>query len=254
MTRIISWNVNGIRAVARKGLLSWLETEKPDLLCLQETKADPAQLDEELLKPLEYKGYFMSAVKKGYSGVVTFARNEPQAVNNMGVEQFDAEGRVVTLHYPEFSLVNAYFPNSQDERKRLPYKIAFCHAMEDYCRHLRKAGKNVIVCGDYNTAHKEIDLARPKENEDVSGFLSIERAWMDQWVADGQVDIFREFHKEPGHYSWWDLKSGARDRNVGWRIDYHFVTKDLVPEVKNASILKEVVGSDHCPVALEMKD
>ncbi len=253
MTRIISWNVNGIRAVLRKGFMSWLESEKPDLLCLQETKADPSQLDEELLKPLEYQGYFKSAVKKGYSGVVTYAREKPQTVSDMGVEKFDSEGRVVTLHYPEFSLVNAYFPNSQDERKRLPYKIAFCHAMEDHCRHLLKSGRNVIVCGDYNIAHTEIDLARPKDNENSAGYYIEERQAMTSFLAGGFVDTFRHFCPEPGHYTWWSYRTNARERNIGWRIDYFCVNKEFMPQVEASYILPEVTGSDHCPIVLELK-
>lgn len=252
--KILSWNVNGIRAVQKKGFLEWLAREKPDILGVQETKAKPEQLDMFLMHPEGYDTYWNSAVRPGYSGVALFTKEKPVSVTNgFGVKRFDEEGRVIAAEYPDFIFINIYFPNGKSGDERLKYKMDFYDETLRLVRKLKKKQKNIIVCGDYNTAHKEIDLARPKENENTSGFLPIERAWLDKWVADGQVDIFREFQKEPGHYSWWDMKTGARDRNVGWRIDYHFVTEALVPRVKSATILRDVVGSDHAPVEIQLK-
>ncbi|HOG23400.1 MAG TPA: exodeoxyribonuclease III, partial [Candidatus Omnitrophota bacterium] len=250
----LSWNVNGIRAVQKKGFLEWLAREKPDILGVQETKAKPEQLDIFLMNPEGYHTYWNSAVRPGYSGVALFTREKPLKVTNgFGVKKFDEEGRVITAEYPDFAFLTIYFPNGKASEERLQYKMDFYDETRRWVRRLRKKQPNIIVCGDYNTAHKEIDLARPKENEGVSGFLPIERAWMDAWVADGMVDIFREFHGGPWNYSWWDMKSGARERNVGWRIDYHFVTESLVPKVRDASILKDVTGSDHAPVEIQLK-
>lgn len=252
--KILSWNVNGIRAIQKKGFLEWLKREKPDILGIQETKAKPEQLDMFLMHPEGYHSYWNSAVRPGYSGVALFTREKPKKIEmGFGLKKFDEEGRVIMAEYPDFVFLNIYFPNGKMGPDRLKYKMDFYAETMKFTKKLKAKGKQVIISGDYNTAHKEIDLARPKENEDISGFLPIERAWMDRWVADGQVDIFREFHKEPGHYSWWDLKSGARDRNVGWRIDYHFVTQDLVPKIKSATILRDVIGSDHAPVLIELK-
>ena len=251
---VLTWNVNGIRAQQKKGFLEWLARESPDILCVQETKAHPEQLDAALLTPPGYFVYWTKPVRKGYSGVATFTKEKPLAVKTgFGIERFDAEGRVVMTEFPDFVLLNIYFPNGQSGEERLKYKLDFYEETMKFVRDLKNKGKQVIVSGDYNTAHKEIDLARPKENEDTSGFLPIERAWIDRWIADGQVDIFRKFNAEPEQYTWWDMKSAARERNVGWRIDYHFVTKDLVSKVTAASIMPEVMGSDHCPVRLEIK-
>lgn len=252
--KILSWNVNGIRAVQKKGFLEWLAREKPDILGVQETKAKPEQLDMFLMHPEGYHTFWNSAVRPGYSGVALFTKEPPVKVENgFGVPKFDEEGRAIIAHYPDFVFINIYFPNGKASEERLQYKMDFYAETLRLVRKLKKKQKNIIICGDYNTAHKEIDLARPKENEKTSGFLPIEREWLDQWVADGQVDIFRTFHQEPGHYSWWDMKTGARERNVGWRIDYHFVTEDLVPHVKSATILRDVVGSDHAPVEIQLK-
>ena len=252
--KILSWNVNGIRAVQKKGFLEWLAREKPDILGVQETKAKPEQLDMFLMHPEGYHTYWNSAVRPGYSGVALFTKEKPLNVTSgFGVKKFDEEGRVITAEYPELTFVNIYFPNGKASEERLRYKMDFYDETLRFVRKLKKKQKNVVVCGDYNTAHKEIDLARPKENEGTSGFLPVERAWLDKWVADGQVDIFRAYHKEPGQYSWWDMKTGARERNVGWRIDYHFVTEALVPNIQRAWHLTDVVGSDHCPVAIELK-
>jgi len=253
--KILSWNVNGIRAAQRKGFLEWLERESPDILGIQETKAHEDQLDLFLLNPNGYHTYWSKPERKGYSGVALFTKKRPKSVElGFGVSKFDSEGRWLQAVYDDLVFITCYFPNGKASNERLQYKMDFyCEAMKAV-KSLKKKHKKIIICGDYNTAHKAIDLARPKENRNVSGFLPEECAWLDEWVSAGQVDIFREFHKdEPEHYTWWDMKSAARDRNVGWRIDYHFVTEDLAPQVKRAWNLTEVMGSDHCPVGIELK-
>ena len=254
--KLLCWNVNGLRAVANKGFLEWLHNEQPDILCLQETKAYPEQLDQALREPEGYHVYWSNPEKKGYGGVATFTRDKPLRVekdfSSQGIK-FDVEGRIILTEYPGFVLLNIYFPNGKKDETRLKYKMDFYEAFLSFVESLRKKHPNIAVCGDFNTAHKEIDLARPKENEKVSGFLPMERAWMDKFVARGYVDTFRQFHQEPGQYSWWDMKSRARERNVGWRIDYFFVTKNLVPFVAKAFIVPEVPGSDHCPVGMTLR-
>ena len=251
---ILCWNVNGIRAVRGKGFLEWLYRERPDILCLQETKAQPDQLGKDLLEPKDYYAYWNYPARKGYSGVASLTREKPIRVQNgLGIPEFDMEGRVLITEYPAFILMNIYFPNGKKDEQRLKYKMDFYEAFLKFVDSLRAQGKGIIICGDFNTAHREIDLARPKENEKVSGFLPMERAWMDKFVAHGYVDAFREFNKEPGQYTWWDLKSRARERNVGWRIDYFFVTRNLLPSVSKAFIMPEVAGSDHCPVGITLR-
>ena len=249
--KLISWNVNGIRAVANKGFLEWFEKEQPDILCLQETKAHPDQLGFELTHPKGYHAYFShSLTKKGYSGVVTYSKKEAKKVTEgFGIGKFDQEGRVAVTEFKEFVLFNVYFPNGKASSERLQYKLEFYEAFLKHIEDLRKKGKKIVFCGDVNTAHKEIDLARPKENEDVSGFLPIERKWMDRVVDKGYIDSLREFHPDPGLYTWWSLRSGARSRNVGWRIDYIFLAKELRKYLKDAYVMPDVMGSDHCPTA-----
>ena len=252
--KILSWNVNGIRAAQKKGFLEWLAHESPDILCIQETKAQLDQLDLLLATPAGYHTVWNSAEKKGYSGVATFSKEKPLRVDKgYCISHFDCEGRVLLTEFEHFILLNIYFPNGQRGDDRLKFKLDFYDETLRYVRNLKKKGKEVIVSGDYNTAHKEIDLARPRENEKTSGFLPVEREWLDAWIGEGHIDVFREFNKEPGHYTWWDQKSFARERNVGWRIDYHFVSEGLMPKVKKAGIMPDVMGSDHCPVSLELK-
>ncbi|HEX9896168.1 MAG TPA: exodeoxyribonuclease III [Dehalococcoidales bacterium] len=249
--KLLCWNVNGIRAVMKRGFLDWLAREAPDVLCLQETKATPEDLPEELLKPPGYHTYWNYPEKKGYAGVATFSRGKPAKVQNgFGVPEFDNEGRVIVSEHPGFTLFNIYFPNGKQSAERLKFKLDFYDAFLDYIEPLRKDGKKLIICGDVNTAHQEIDLARPKENAKISGFLPIERAWLDKLVVRGYIDTFRHFNKEPGQYTWWDMKSRARERNVGWRIDYFFVTENLRSQLVKVAIMPEVTGSDHCPIAL----
>ncbi len=252
--KLYSWNVNGIRSVAQKGLLAWMRVAQPDVLCAQETKAHIEQLDAELVRPLGYHAYWHSGVRRGYSGVATFTREEPQSVTvGLGIPEFDDEGRVLMTEFPSFRLFNIYFPNSQRGLDRLDYKLRFCNALLAHLNHLRRDGKPLVICGDYNTAHRPIDLRNPRENEGNAGFLPEERAWIDTFVADGYVDTFRTFHPDAeGCYTWWSYQFSARARNIGWRIDYHFVTSDLMSSVTGARIWPEVTGSDHCPVELEL--
>lgn len=252
--KILSWNVNGVRAVLKKGFFDWFKQESPDILCLQETKAQTHQLPPEILYPPGYHAHWNSAKRPGYSGVATISRTKPKAVNlGFGVPRFDEEGRVLETEFEAFTLFNIYFPNGKMNDERLKYKMDFYDAALKYFMKLRKKKRGIVVCGDYNTAHKEIDLAHPKENEDVSGFLPVERAWMDKLVESGFIDTFRAFNQEPNQYSWWDLRTGARARNIGWRIDYHFISEDLKPSLQDAFILPEVIGSDHCPVGVVLK-
>ena len=254
MITLYSWNVNGIRAAARKGFLDWLNLTSPDVLCLQETKAQPDQMDEQLRNPVEYHSYWASAERKGYSGVATFTKEKPTDVKKgFGIEKFDNEGRTLITEFLSFTLFNIYFPNGKKNQERLDYKLDFYDTFLGYADNLIAIGKNIVVCGDFNTAHKEIDLSRPKENEKISGFLPIERAWIDTFTDHEYVDTFRHFNKEPEQYTWWDLKSRARERNIGWRIDYFFVNKAFIPNVKKAFIMQDVMGSDHCPIGIEIE-
>lgn len=251
---ILSWNVNGIRATWNKGMLNWIFSRAPDILCAQETRARPEQLPKGLAQPQGFYSYWNYPEGKGYSGTVVLTRQEPLAVQyDLGESSLDLEGRVILAEYSHFVLMNIYFPNGKKSEQRLQYKLNFYDAFLEFADSLRAKGKKLVICGDVNTAHKEIDLARPKENENVSGFLPIEREWMDKFVSHGYVDTFRYFNKEPNHYTWWDLKSKARERNVGWRLDYFFVTDDLLPWLKDAFIMSEIMGSDHCPVGIKIE-
>jgi exodeoxyribonuclease-3 len=256
--RILSWNVNGIRAVEKRGFVQWFAEESPDVLCLQETKAHPDQLSPELISPRNkagavYTSYWASAEKRGYSGVAIYSRTKPLDVQPLGLAEFDAEGRVLQAEFKGFTLISAYFPNSQDGGARLGYKLDFCAALRELCDTLTARKRHIVLCGDYNIAHTPIDLARPKENEGNAGYLPEERAWMDTFTAAGYVDSFRHFHPgEKGHYSWWSYRAAARTRNVGWRIDYHCVDRALLPQVRSSVIRPDVAGSDHCPVQIEL--
>ena len=250
---ILCWNVNGIRAVERKGFLSWISQESPDILCLQETKAQPGQISPEVQQAPGYYTCWNFPERKGYSGVATFSKEKPVSIENgLGVKRFDIEGRVMITKYPQFILFNVYFPNGKMNQERLRYKMDFYDAFLDFINPIKAGGEKLIICGDFNTAHREIDLARPRENEDVSGFLPLERAWMDKFAAHGFVDTFRYFNAEPNHYTWWSLRTRARERNVGWRLDYIFVTENLLNSLTAAVILSQVRGSDHCPVGIKL--
>ncbi|MEK8090238.1 exodeoxyribonuclease III [Thermithiobacillus plumbiphilus] len=253
--KLYSWNINGLRGTAKKGLLEWMQATPLDLLCLQETKCAPTDLPDEILHPPGFKSCFATAEKKGYSGVATYCRQPPLACDTgLGIERFDREGRVLVSDHGDFLLYNVYFPNGKASPERLAYKLDFYAAFLDHIN-ARVKEKPIIFCGDVNTAHRAVDLARPRENEKISGFLPEERAWLDRWTAHGWVDSFRHCNPEARDaYSWWSLRSGARERNVGWRIDYFFVHQSLLPRVKAAGISPEVMGADHCPVWLELHD
>lgn len=252
--KIVSWNVNGLRAVYKKDFLKWFHSFRPDILSLQETKAVRDQLPSELTDIEGYHSFFTSGEKKGYSGVAMYSMKKPVSIREgIGIKKFDVEGRIQIAEFEKFVLCNIYFPNGKASKERLKFKMDFYDAFLKYADGLQTKGRKVIICGDVNTAHCEIDLARPKANEDVSGFLPMERAWIDRLIEAGFVDTFRMFNQEGGNYSWWDYKTGARARNVGWRIDYFFVSQSLAKGVKDAFIMTDVMGSDHCPIGIELK-
>lgn len=250
-----SWNVNGIRAAIKKGFFDWFREKNAHGVFLQEAKATAEQLPPEEREPEGYHAFWNPAkVKKGYSGVVGFVRDEPLSYHTgLPDARHQGEGRLQRFEYPDFHLFNVYFPNGQKDEERLNYKLGYYDAFLEHAQELRKE-KPIIVCGDFNTAHQEIDLARPKANEQTSGFLRIERDWLDKFTAAGYLDTFRMFEDGPDHYSWWSFRAAARERNVGWRIDYFFVSEELRDRVKRAWIEPDVFGSDHCPIALEITD
>jgi len=256
--RIISWNVNGIRAVEKRGFTDWLAKESPDILCLNETKAKLGQLSPKLANPARsgsgtetYHSYWASAKKPGYSGVAIYSKTEPLRTRFLGTPEFDDEGRVLIAEYDAFTLIATYFPNSQEGGKRLGYKLDFCAEILRLCNSLAESGRHFLLCGDYNIAHRPIDLARPKQNEGNAGYLPEERAWMDEFTGAGHVDTFRHFHPDAtGHYTWWSYRAGVREKNIGWRIDYHCVDGAFLPKVTSSVIRPEVTGSDHCPVEI----
>lgn len=251
--KFISWNINGIRAAAKKGLFDFLVKESPDFLCLQEIKAQEDQIPFDFKIIKDYQAFFNSGERKGYSGVAIYTKHTPINVfSEIGDKRFDSEGRHLILEYEKFFLCNVYFPNGKKDKERLQYKLDYYDHFLKYINKLKKSGKAIIFCGDVNTAHKEIDLEHPKNNENTSGFLKIEREWIDKLIENDYVDTFRHFNKEPKQYTWWDLKTRARSRNVGWRIDYFFIDKKHLKYVKDAKILQDVLGSDHCPITLEI--
>ncbi|MBA3707903.1 MAG: exodeoxyribonuclease III [Planctomycetes bacterium] len=250
-----SWNVNGIRSVARKDLLPWRVLPRADVICLQETKAQQHMLEPALGEPEGWHSHWHSAQKPGYSSVAIISREAPDEVmHGIGDDTYDSEGRVIAARFGTLVVVSAYFPNSRDGGVRLDYKLAFCAQMESYLEHWRKRGFEVILQGDYNIAHNPIDLARPKENEKNSGYLPQERAWLTRFLALGYRDVFRDRNPElPGAYTWWTNWGGARARNVGWRIDYSCVSPGLADRVTEIRHCPEIAGSDHCPVAIEVR-
>ncbi|MDP3880809.1 MAG: exodeoxyribonuclease III [bacterium] len=252
---ILSWNVNGLRAVERKGFIKWLLKRNPDILGIQELKAQKDQLSVFLKQVDGYEAFFNPAQRPGYSGVALYTRLKPKKIlEGIGIERFDKEGRVIIAEFDGFDLYNVYFPNGKMSLERLKFKMDFYDAFLKHVKSEQGKGKKVIFCGDVNTAHEEIDLARPKANEKISGFLREERDWIDKVVKEGFVDTFRKFHPDKkDQYSWWSQRSGARARNVGWRIDYFFVEKALEKRVKDAFILQGVEGSDHAPVGIKLE-
>ena len=253
--KLFSWNVNGVRAIEKKGFLDWLSSESPDILCIQETKAKFEQLPDTLQNIDGYFSYWHSAEKLGYSGVATFSKQEPLHVQyGLGIDKYDKEGRVLITEFENFLLYNIYFPNGQKDEIRLQYKLDFYDDLLEILDDQVASGNNVIVAGDWNTAHKEIDLANPKANANYSGFMPVERAQLDTYVDHGYVDSFRLFHDEPDRYSWWTYRFGARQRNIGWRIDYFFTNQEFADNISDADIHEDVMGSDHCPVSIELVD
>jgi len=251
--KFISWNVNGLRAAAKTGFVDIVKGSGADILAVQETRAWPDQLSDELKDIPGYSSYFCQAKKKGYSGVAVYTRKKPLRVaTGIGVDHFDHEGRALTLEFADFFLVNVYFPNAQHGLKRIGYKIAFNNALFEYVKQL-SVHKTTIICGDFNVAHKAIDLANPKANEKNPGFSIEERNWMDSFINAGWVDSFRIFNQEPGQYSWWSYRFNARSRNIGWRIDYFIIDENSKSRLYDAAILADVLGSDHCPVQMELK-
>lgn len=251
--KIISWNVNGIRAAHKKGFLDYFSSINADIFFIQETKAQPDQLPKELHSPSGCKSWWQSAQKKGYSGTAFWSKKMPDEVENLGIDEFDAEGRMQVVHFGNLTILNGYFPNSQAEGARLDYKLGFNKAVKERGDKLAAQGKTVIVTGDFNVSHKPIDLARPKENEKNPGYLPEERAWMDSFIDNGWTDTFRMFEKGPHHYTWWSYRGGARDRNVGWRLDYFCVNDSAKNQVRSSLIHSDIRGSDHCPIELELE-
>ncbi|SHI97831.1 exodeoxyribonuclease-3 [Desulfatibacillum alkenivorans DSM 16219] len=253
MLKFVSWNVNGIRAVEKKGFTDMVKDFNADILAIQETRALKEQLSEGLINIADYTSYWFSAEKKGYSGVGVYTKQTPlDVMYGMDSPEHDAEGRVITLEYDDFYLMNVYFPNAQPKLVRLDWKLGFNQTLHKFANALGEK-KSVVLCGDYNVAHKPIDLANPKQNEQNPGYSPEERAWMDEFIDSGYVDTFRMFNQEPENYTWWSYRFNARAKNIGWRIDYFCVDEKSKGRVKNAEILNEVMGSDHCPVSLDFE-
>ena len=254
--KLVSWNVNGLRAIAKKGFGDIIQEMDPDILGIQETKIQEDQLEPEHKDFPSYESYFYSAERKGYSGVGAYTKIQPQKIETgFTFGRNETEGRVIMLEFDKFIFFNIYFPNGQKDEIRLQFKLDFYDFCLEYFEKIRKErGKGLVICGDYNTAHHPIDLARPKQNEKTSGFLPIERAWMDRFEEAGYIDTFRLIHPdEKDRYSWWSYRANARANNVGWRIDYFYVSPELKDNVKDAFILDQVLGSDHCPVGIELE-
>lgn len=254
--RLYSWNVNGIRAALKKGLLGWFDESGPDILCLQEVRAEEHQIDPAMLAPLGYHAIWNpSRARKGYSGTAILSRDAAREVElGLGDEEFDVEGRTVIAHFDDFVLLNSYFPNGRNDLSRVDYKLRFYDLFMERCEGFRAEGRHVVFCGDLNTAHQEIDLARPKENVKNTGFLREERAAIDRITAAGYLDTWRLLEPDTvDRYTWWAMRMRARERNVGWRLDYFFVDEGLRDAVRGARIHDQVMGSDHCPVELELE-
>ena len=252
--KIITYNVNGLRSAISKGFLSWLEQENPDIICLQEIKSQEEQIDKMSFQYLGYQQYWNFAIKKGYSGVGILTKMKPDNfLSGIGEKKFDDEGRLIRLDFPDFTLINSYFPSGTMGESRQSFKMEYLEAFSGYLNVLKQSHQNIIVCGDYNIAHKPIDINHPEKHKKSSGFLPEERAWMDRLLYSGFIDSFRVFNSEEEQYSWWSYRANSRKKNLGWRIDYNMVSKPLSSNLMNAGIMQDVKHSDHCPVFIEMR-
>ncbi len=252
--KITTWNVNGLRAALGKGILTWVSEFRPDVLCLQEVRSNPSQIDTTQRASLENAFSHLTwnpASRPGYSGVATLTNRPPEEIR-LGLErpEFDSEGRVICARFPGYLLFNIYFPHGGHDLSRVPFKLDFYARLLELCDELHRSGENVILCGDFNTAHREIDLKNPKENSVVSGFLPEERVWVDRYLEHGLVDVYRRLYPEKVQYTWWTYRFNARARGIGWRLDYFLVSEGLLDQVQDVVIHEEVTGSDHCPVTL----
>ena len=251
MTTIISYNVNGIRAALKKGWSDWASLTNADVICLQETKAHKNQLDLSIFDELGYYHYWFSAQKKGYSGVAILCKEKPLHVEyGCGIESYDFEGRVIRVDFKEYSIISVYFPSGSSGEDRQSFKIRFLKDFTLYVNSLKKKIPNLIISGDYNICHKEIDIHNPISNKNTSGFLPEERDWLSSFLHEGFEDSFRVLNQNPDQYSWWSYRAGSRLRNKGWRIDYHMVSSSILSKIKRATILSEAKHSDHCPILL----
>jgi exodeoxyribonuclease-3 len=251
--KIISYNVNGIRAAMNKGFIDWLVSENPDIIGLQEVKADLSQINPAIFEDLGYEIYWYPAVKKGYSGVAILTKIKPKSIKyGMGFSKYDDEGRMLQANFKDFSFISAYFPSGTTGDVRQGFKYEFLDDVSRYMQDLRKENPKLILSGDYNICHKAIDIHNPVSNKKSSGFLPEERAWMDKFTESGFIDSFRYFNPDPHHYTWWSYRAGSRSKNLGWRIDYHMVTNELQDKLKSSVILPDAIHSDHCPIVLEL--
>ena len=253
--KITTWNVNGFRSVLQKGFVDWAQSSESDVICLQEIKAKPDQVEEEAQNLDGYRAFWNPAERAGYSGVLTYSQTQPLEVRyGLGIPRFDGEGRVIRLQFPAFYLYNIYFPNGQRDQERLDFKLDFYAQLLEECDRLHQEGNWIVLTGDFNTAHKEIDLANPQANSKISGFLPEEREWIDRYLEHGFVDAFRRLYPERVQYTWWTYRFGARKRNIGWRLDYFLITESMMDYVNDVVVHDQVTGSDHCPVTLDLKD
>lgn len=252
--KVISYNVNGIRAAIKKGFLDWLKVASPDVICIQETKAQKEQLDLQLFEDIGYPyHYWFSAQKKGYSGVAILSKHKPKnIIYGTGIESMDFEGRNLRLDFDDFSVMSLYLPSGTNDL-RLDFKLNYMAEFQEYVNQLKKEVPNLLICGDYNICHEAIDIHNPVSNKNTSGFLPVERQWIDEFIKSGFVDTFRHLNKEPHHYSWWSYRANARNNNKGWRIDYCMASEPLKSNIDRAYILPEAKHSDHCPIAVELK-